>query len=59
MKLESGRSQSFRANGGETWQTNSDTWKENRVSEKSDAEKIHKHSGVPQPRKSQLRIAPF
>ena len=58
MKIKRGRSQAFRAYG-DTWQTNSDTWKEDGVRENYDTEKIYKHSGVPQPGKCQLRIAPF
>jgi hypothetical protein len=48
MKIERGRNQAFRAYG-ETWQTNSDTWKKDGVRENCDTEKIYKHSGVAQP----------
>ncbi len=46
MKLERGRSQSFRADG-DAWQTNSDARKEDGVGENCDTEKIDEHRGVP------------
>ena len=46
MKLERGRSQSFRADG-ESWQTNSDPRKKDGIGENCDAEKIDEHRGVP------------
>ena len=48
VKMERGRSQAFRAYS-DTWQTNSDTWKEDGVGENCDTEKIDEHRGVPEP----------
>ena len=58
MKMKRWCGQAFRADG-KTWQTNSDTWKEDGVCQNCDAKKIYKHCGMPQPGKCQLRVAPF
>src|SRR5215472_19168551 len=58
IKLERGRSQSFRTYG-DTWQTNSDAWKEYGVSKNCDTEEIDERCRVPHPCNCELRISPF